>query len=162
MNDIVAIILIWVASVAALLAGPGYHPCDRLPELDDRYADGHEDADERAVCERIVAAARAHDLPVPLAMALVHHESRYSEADREGTIRGPWQVHTGYYCPGGEPEGCDLYEAGARALRSALDDARGDHEAAVCEWLVGSAGCETEHDRAWTRSVLAMSREVGR
>lgn len=151
----------WIAVAVSLVVSDAPHPCDVLLQLDDRYADGEEDADELRVCLRIVEVTEAAGLSVPLALALVHHESRFHEDDVTGVIRGPWQVHTGYYCGGVPADECDLYAAGTVALASALSDCDGDHECAVCEWLVGGA-CETEHEFAWARSVLALSRRIGR
>jgi len=118
--------------------------------------------------DRVALAARAQGVPVHVALALMHHESRgrVGLTSSKGA-QGPLQVIPRYWCPGGRAEGCDLVRAGVVALVAFRRG--GSWEDAVCGYNAGNR-CDaviTRDDgstwvagRDFARRVMATARRM--
>jgi hypothetical protein len=109
-----------------------------------------------ATCEAIFVEADRQEVDSFLAVALGWHESRFDPGavSRAGAV-GPLQVMPGIWCPGGSVGGCDLVEAGVRALKAYVEKYRRPVKA-VCHYNYGRRACPPKVVR-WAEKVVATS-----
>ena len=91
-----------------------------------------------------------------VAVALAYTESRYSTraVSRAGAL-GPLQVLPQWHCPGRKAKGCDLVEAGVKALARygrLYAHKPGGWHTALCHWNAGNR-C-TKRGRWFARRVM--------
>ena len=90
-----------------------------------------------AVCARVHRAALRHRVDPALVVALAWAESRLEDGrtSRAGA-QGPLQVVPRWRCPGGQADGCDLVDAGVRALAGLIE--RHGAVRGVCHYAAGN------------------------
>jgi len=117
--------------------GADNHPvCE---ELLFRY-ETHPNAEVRlAACNRLARSAEARGLDVALTIELAWSESRFVPTAVNSTsgCSGILQAAPQFWCPGRTREGCDLQEAGLRALEHYLGRHK-DETKALCHFKSGN------------------------
>ena len=110
-------------------------------------------------CLAVVAVAQIADVDPYLAVSVAWFESKFNpDAVSSAGAVGPLQVLPKYWCPERRLRGCNLLEAGARALQRytrkyALREA-------LCRYNAGGRGCKVQRAAKYADRVLRMQKRL--
>ena len=119
------------------------------------------DCEERfRTCLSVGGGARGHGIPPHVAIAVAYTESRFNEeAVSPAGARGAMQILPQYHCPNRVVDGCDLVDAGLRALGRYRTKYKNWADA-LCHWNSGNA-C-VQRAKHFSRTVRRRARALAK